>query len=221
MRKKIRFYWRLIRQIHWWQRSKQYRIIHQNHLSATIKYSWKFRSFDARQPRRTKRTIESRKMCSFSAVNWKITKIVFRLILNDFKEIVYSFWWHFKNNNIFDRVRYDCSAVIHSVCESEWVCASTCTPRVVRMWGPIEEIAIEWVCEKEREKSPKPRKICTPEGLYWLYVFDSCALVAAAAYASFFFQFYRQKSFFENVCSFIRYIEYVHVNGSAAPNLSS
>lgn len=35
-------------------------------------------------------------MFKSNAVNLKITKIIFRLILNDFKEIVYSFWWHFQ-----------------------------------------------------------------------------------------------------------------------------
>lgn len=81
----------------------------------------KYRKQKRQQSHRTE------KMFSPNAVNLKITKIIFRLILNDFKEIVYSFWFGY----------------------------SQC----------IETISI-CVCEPQIE-------ICTPEGLYWLYVFDS------------------------------------------------
>lgn len=56
---------------------------------------------------RKKTPLNREKMFRFSAVNWKITKIIFRLILNDFKEIVYSFWWHFEKT-AFRSGRFDC-----------------------------------------------------------------------------------------------------------------
>lgn len=73
-------------------------------------------------------------MFKSNAVNLKITKIIFPLILNDFKEIVYSFWWQFQMQTVLIENVFD-----------------LCVERAVS----------------------GVREFCAPEGLYWLYVFDS------------------------------------------------